>query len=153
LTRAFGLPQPWAGAEDYVGQAANIRAAVLQRAPNALPPLPDPAAAAELWSTGKSVPIEHAVTQTIAVDLAKPSVSVLVAAISGGASTRARHGFTSRQQEILTLLCQRYTDPEIAAQLFISARTVEGHVARIFAKLGVDNRRDAAAAAARLGLV
>jgi non-specific serine/threonine protein kinase len=153
LTRAFGLPQPWGGAEDYVGQAAGIRAAVLRRAPNALPPLPDPDAAAELWAAGKNVPIEHAVTQTIAVDLAKHSASLLVATITGVASARATTGFTPRQQEILALLCQRYTDPEIASKLFISPRTVEGHVARIFAKLGVDNRRDAAAVAARLGLV
>jgi DNA-binding NarL/FixJ family response regulator len=62
-------------------------------------------------------------------------------------------GLTPRQLEILALLCQRLTDPEIAARLFLSPRTVEGHVAHILCKLGVDNRRSAAAVAVRLELV
>jgi DNA-binding NarL/FixJ family response regulator len=44
-------------------------------------------------------------------------------------------------------------DKEIADALFLSTRTVESHVANILAKLGVENRRDVAAAAARLGLI
>jgi hypothetical protein len=45
------------------------------------------------------------------------------------------------------------TDPQIAEHLFLSPRTVESHVANLLRKLDVSNRRDAAAAAARLGLV
>ena len=60
---------------------------------------------------------------------------------------------TRREQEVLGLLCQRYSNPEIADQLFIGTRTVEFHVANIIGKLGADNRREAAAIAARLGLV
>ena len=59
---------------------------------------------------------------------------------------------TRREREILVLLCQRLTDPEIAATLFLSPRTVSNHVANILAKLGVPNRRAAAAIAARLEL-
>jgi DNA-binding NarL/FixJ family response regulator len=62
-------------------------------------------------------------------------------------------GLTPRQQEILTLLCQRLTDREIADRLFLSSRTVEGHVTQILGKFGVDNRREAAGFAARQGLV
>jgi DNA-binding CsgD family transcriptional regulator len=54
---------------------------------------------------------------------------------------------------VLALLAQRYSDPEIAAKLFLSPRTVEGHVASIFNKLGVNSRREAAAIAARAGLL
>ena len=45
------------------------------------------------------------------------------------------------------------TDPAIAAALFISARTVENHVARILAKLGVHTRTAAATAAIAAGLI
>jgi predicted ATPase/DNA-binding NarL/FixJ family response regulator len=61
-------------------------------------------------------------------------------------------GLTRREREILALLCARMTDLEIAERLFLSSRTVEGHVSHLLGKLGADNRRDAAAAAVRLGL-
>jgi DNA-binding CsgD family transcriptional regulator len=60
---------------------------------------------------------------------------------------------TRREREVLGLLCQRLTNAEIAARLFLSPRTVGDHVANILDKLGVANRREAAAFAARHGLV
>jgi DNA-binding CsgD family transcriptional regulator len=62
-------------------------------------------------------------------------------------------GLTRREREVLALLCQRFTDPEIADRLCISVRTVESHVGRIFGKLEVTNRRAAASTAVVLGLV
>jgi non-specific serine/threonine protein kinase len=58
-----------------------------------------------------------------------------------------------RELEVLQLLCQHLTDPEIAARLFLSPRTVESHVSRLLGKLGAENRRDAAAIAVRYALV
>jgi non-specific serine/threonine protein kinase len=60
---------------------------------------------------------------------------------------------TRRERQVLTLLAQRLTDPEIAAALCISPRTVSGHVANTLSKLGAANRREAAAIAARHGLL
>jgi non-specific serine/threonine protein kinase len=60
---------------------------------------------------------------------------------------------TRREREVLGLLCQHLTNPEIADRLFVGTRTVDSHVANILAKLGVTNRRAARAAATRLGLV
>jgi DNA-binding CsgD family transcriptional regulator/tetratricopeptide (TPR) repeat protein len=59
---------------------------------------------------------------------------------------------TSRERDVLHLLCQRLSNPEIADQLYIGTRTVEFHVANIIGKLGAANRREAAAIATRLGL-
>ena len=58
-----------------------------------------------------------------------------------------------REREVLILLCQRLTDPEIAEVLFISPRTASSHVTNILGKLGVSTRREAAGIAARHGLV
>ncbi|MFN8591908.1 MAG: LuxR C-terminal-related transcriptional regulator [Thermomicrobiales bacterium] len=60
---------------------------------------------------------------------------------------------TSREREVLSMLCLRRTNAEIAALLYLSPRTVETHVARVTEKLGATNRRDAAAIAMRLRLV
>jgi DNA-binding CsgD family transcriptional regulator len=59
---------------------------------------------------------------------------------------------TRREQEILTLLCQRLTNPEIAERLYIGLRTVDTHVANLLVKLGARNRREAAAIAVQRGL-
>jgi non-specific serine/threonine protein kinase len=152
LTRAFGVPQPWQGPEDYAGQARAIRTAVLRRSPTTLPPISDPDAAAALWVSGRAVPVEEAVTHALTVrrDLL---AAIPPAARPTEALRPADFGLTPRQQEILALLCQRLTDREIAAQLFVSLRTVEGHVTQVLGKLGVANRREAAALAARLALV
>ncbi|MFN8589969.1 MAG: tetratricopeptide repeat protein [Thermomicrobiales bacterium] len=76
------------------------------------------------------------------------------------ASSRARSSspastfdLTRREREILELLCQRLTNMEIAAQLFISPKTTENHVGNILNKLGAPNRREAAAIAVRNALV
>ena len=54
---------------------------------------------------------------------------------------------------MLTLLAAGLANPEIAARLVLSGRTVDNHVSAIFRKLGVANRAEARAAAIRLGLV
>ncbi len=54
---------------------------------------------------------------------------------------------------MLELLVEGLTDAEIAARLSLSAKTVGHHVSALLAKLGVGSRRQAAAAAHRLGVV
>jgi DNA-binding NarL/FixJ family response regulator len=63
------------------------------------------------------------------------------------AASSPRGTLTPRESEILRLLATGMTNPAIAAELFLSVRTVENHVAHILAKLGVRTRTAAAAAA------
>jgi DNA-binding NarL/FixJ family response regulator len=62
-------------------------------------------------------------------------------------------GLTQRELDVLRLLAQRHTDKEIAESLFLGHRTIQTHVTHILNKLGVSNRREAARAAERLGLI
>jgi len=68
------------------------------------------------------------------------------------ATRRDPAGLTRREREVLALICAGRTDAEIAAELFISAKTASHHVSAVLGKLGVPNRRAAADQAARLGL-
>jgi DNA-binding CsgD family transcriptional regulator len=63
-----------------------------------------------------------------------------------------RLGLTAREFEVLRLVAAGRSNREIAAELFISAKTASVHVSNILAKLGVNSRGEAAAAAHRLRL-
>lgn len=60
---------------------------------------------------------------------------------------------TQREIEVLYHVARGFTDQEIADQLYLSRRTVSSHVSSILGKLAVSNRRDAVAAAFRIGLL
>lgn len=53
-----------------------------------------------------------------------------------------------REQEVLALLALGYSNPQIARELFLSVDTVKTYVRRVFGKLGVNNRTNAALLAA-----
>jgi DNA-binding NarL/FixJ family response regulator len=59
------------------------------------------------------------------------------------AAAPAPDGLTQREAEILGLIARGLTNPEIAAQLYLSNHTIKTHISRIFAKTG---SRDRAAA-------
>lgn len=67
--------------------------------------------------------------------------------MSSGRRGGERTGIESlsgREREVAELITAGLTNPQIAEQLYLSVRTVESHVSRIFGKLDVSNRADVA---------
>jgi DNA-binding NarL/FixJ family response regulator len=60
---------------------------------------------------------------------------------------------SNREMEVLELICQEMSTPEIAEQLFISTRTVEGHRKNLLDKTGVKNTAGLVIYAVKHGLV
>jgi len=71
---------------------------------------------------------------------------------AGRAASPGGVTLTPRELDVARLAAQGQTAPEIAQALFIGERTVESHLARIYAKLGVSSKRELLQRAAELGL-
>jgi len=76
---------------------------------------------------------------------------------TGGARTGAAHkrleALTEREREVVVAVAQGLSDAEIGKQLFMSEATVKAHVSRALAKLGINNRVQAAVLAHDAGLL
>lgn len=60
---------------------------------------------------------------------------------------------SQREIEVLRLMADYCTNPEIAEALILSSKTIDAHVGRIFGRLRVNNRRDAIHRAKHLGWI
>jgi DNA-binding CsgD family transcriptional regulator len=96
----------------------------------------------------------HAVAQRLRAVLRQAGVRDLPPPQRGPRASTREHpfGLTARELQTLQLLCEGLRNAEIAARLHRSVRTVDHHLAAVFAKLGVDSRGAAIALAQREGL-
>jgi DNA-binding NarL/FixJ family response regulator len=106
--------------------------------------LGEPAFAAHA-AAGRSLALEDAVAEAVGV-AAAIAAAPEAAREPGGA-------LTDRERDVLRLLVEGRSNPEIGAALFISPTTARNHVNRILAKLDVESRAAAVAYAVRHALV
>ena len=100
--------------------------------------LGDTAFAREL-AAGRALPLEQAVAEALAFAAAMDAAPKVA--------------LTPREEEILPLLIDGKTARQIGETLYLSHRTVEHHIANIYAKLGVRTRAEVASAALDAGLL
>lgn len=101
------------------------------------------------WEAGRALTLDDAIAT--ATEVAEAVRSALEAqSASAGPSYPA--DLTAREVEVLRLVAQGLTNPQIAERLIISPRTVHAHLRAIYGKLGVTNRSAATRFALEQGL-
>jgi len=73
--------------------------------------------------------------------------------VSGTPRSAVLNALTPRETEVLRLVAEGMSNPEIARRLVVTEETVKTHVSRILAKLGLRDRTQAVVAAYETGLV
>jgi predicted ATPase/DNA-binding CsgD family transcriptional regulator len=145
--RLFGAS---AALADAVGYSFGLpERAVHERAVAGLKSTMGDAAFAAAWNAGRDLSLDRAAAEAVTVrpPAVEPTDTVRVEASEFPA------GLSPREVEVLRHLVVGASNREIAAELFISPRTVQAHLANLFAKLGVHTRAAAVARAYELGLV
>jgi len=98
--------------------------------------------------------LDPAIAKLVLSNIQKTSSTPLVA--TGEINYRAgknTYGLTEREMEVLSLIVEGLSNPQIAERLFITRATAKAHVHSILQKLCVDDRTKAAVTAMKEGLV
>jgi NarL family two-component system response regulator LiaR len=88
----------------------------------------------------------HAGKTTLAPEAAQ---ALIHATLARRGSPPPGHDLTEREKQVLALMVEGLSNPEIAERLIVSRSTVKFHVSSILSKLGVDSRTEAVVAAVR----
>jgi NarL family two-component system response regulator LiaR len=92
----------------------------------------------------------HAGRPTLA---AEATEALIQASLAAGQSPKPIYNLTEREREVLALIVEGLTNPEIAERLVVSRSTAKYHVSSILSKLGVSSRTEAVALAVQEDLV
>jgi LuxR family maltose regulon positive regulatory protein len=110
-------------------------------------------------------PMAHLLYEALARGIAPEYVRRLLAAfpVTGPAQTDSSktqapesgliEPLSERELEVLQLIAEGLTNPEIASRLFLSLHTIKVHTRNIYGKLGVHNRTEAVTRARALGVL
>jgi DNA-binding CsgD family transcriptional regulator len=135
LHAAAGVTMEWPDFDTYERQRAATRVQL------------GAAAFAADYDAGAALPPQQAIAEALAF------AAKVRAEASGNLPPAAALGLSPREREVLRLLVEGHSNPEIAATLFISHKTVRNHVTSILDKLGVESRTAAATFALRHDLL
>jgi predicted ATPase/DNA-binding CsgD family transcriptional regulator len=96
------------------------------------------------WSEGQAMPLEQAIAAAKQVKAQEPITPASERSPAETTSTSTSRGnssgLTSREIEVLRLVSQGLTTPQIAERLIISSRTADAHLRSIYSKLDVSSR-------------
>jgi DNA-binding CsgD family transcriptional regulator len=102
------------------------------------------------WAAGRSLSTDQAAAEAGAIAAELADADCPPASPPGRPSLPA--GLTEREVEVLRLVAQGLTNPQVAEQLYLSPRTIDAHLQRIYTKLDVPNRGAAIRFAVQHGL-
>ena len=94
------------------------------------------------WATGRAMPMEEAIQHALASAEPEPVESPAGDLVL----------LTAREREVVALVAQGLTNPQIARRLVIAESTAERHLSNILGKLDLSRRAQLAAWAAQHGL-
>jgi predicted ATPase/class 3 adenylate cyclase/DNA-binding CsgD family transcriptional regulator len=111
------------------------------------------------WNEGYSMTLEQAIelaeSQPVPTDLSadsEPKIGTSLLPSQREAEKQKYGGLTGREREVAVQIAQGKSNQSIAADLFLSLKTVEAHVTRILSKLGFTSRAQIAGWAVAKGL-
>ena len=131
MVEAFGIHiTPLAHATtNYQGYVATARSQL------------DEATFAAAWSEGRAMTTEEAIEYALDTDEAASATAADASLLS------------EREKEIVELVAEGLTNPQVAERLYLSPRTVSQHLRSVYRKLGVSSRAAATREASERGLI
>jgi non-specific serine/threonine protein kinase len=124
---------------DYEGHIATARAGLDETAFDAA------------WAEGRSMTLKRAIEYALSEE--GSSTTPPVPEQPTPSTPEHQAGLTSREVEVLGLVTEGLTNPQVAHRLFLSPRTVQRHLNSVYRKLGVSSRTAATRFALEHGLL
>lgn len=104
----------------------------------------------------KNASVEELAQAIIFAKAGRPTLSPEATQVlmnAAGPNKNLSEGLTAREKDVLTMMIEGLSNPEIAQRLFLSRSTVKFHVSSILAKLGVSSRTEAVSVALQKKLI